>query len=204
MEYLIYGFQTDIRRYEMRDIFGWLLVIALVHFLAGNFIAGRRVHREYTRLIRQECFSSWWHRLSIRVLCLCLVLTAVVFIVSLLFQTTIQGPDFGEALGDVPLQAFFLFLLNFCFLTTFQQLIINLEQGEKLSFLLLVAVEVVSLYGGLICEEGACWIPGSWKMYCRSSRSLQAGYHVAVTSVIQILWIAACCLIGYKLLDRRR
>lgn len=204
MAYLIYGFQTDIRKYEMKDILGWLLVIVLVHFLAGNYIARRQVHKEYMRLIRQGCFSKWWHRLCIRVLCLCLVLTAVVFIVSLLFQVTVWGLDFGEAWGDAPLQAFFLLLLNFCFLSTFQMLIINLEQGEKLSFLLPVVVEVVSLYGGLIWEEGACWIPGSWKMYCRSSLSLQAGYHVAVTSVIQILWIAACCLIGYKLLDRRR
>lgn len=204
MEYLIYGFQTDLGQYAMRDISGWLLVIAVLHLLAGNFIAGRQVRKEYMRLIRQGRFSKWWHRLSIRVLCLCLVSTAVVFIVSLLFQTTIRRLDFGEAWGDAPLQAFFLFLFNFCFLSTFQLLLINLEQGEKLSFLLPAVVEVVSLYGGLIWKEGACWIPGSWKMYCRSSLSMQAGYYVGVTSVIQILWIAACCLIGYKFLDRRR
>lgn len=204
MAYLIYGFQTDIREYMMRDIWGWLLGIVLLHFLAGNFIARQQVRNEYMRLIRLEYFSKWWHRLCIRVLCLCLVLTAAVFSVSLLFRTAGWGMDFGTVLGAAPLQAFFLFLLNFCFLSTFQMLVINLEQGEKLSFLLMAAVEVISLYGGLICGEGVCWMPGSWKMYCRSSLSVQAGYPVIVTSAIQILWIAACCRIGYKWLDRRR
>lgn len=154
MAYLIYGFQTDIREYVMRDIWGWLLGIVLLHLLAGNFIARRQVRNEYMRLIRLECFSKWWHRLCMRVLCLCLVLTAVVFFVSLLVRTAGWGMDLKTALGEAPLPAFFLFLLNFCFLSTFQMLLINLEQGEKLSFLLMAAVEVISLYGGLICGEG--------------------------------------------------
>ena len=174
MAYLIYGFQTDIREYVMRDIWGWLLGIVLLHLLAGNFIARRQVRNEYMRLIRLECFSKWWHRLCMRVLCLCLVLTAVVFFVSLLVRTAGWGMDLKTALGEAPLPAFFLFLLNFCFLSTFQMLLINLEQGEKLSFLLMAAVEVISLYGGLICGEGGFWMPGSWKMYCRSSLFIQA------------------------------
>lgn len=204
MAYLIYGFQTDIREYEMRDIWGWLLGIALLHLLAGNFIARRQVRNEYMRLIRLECFSKWWHRLCVRVLCLCLVLTVAVFSVSLLVRTAGWGMGLGTALGEAPLPAFFLFLLNFCFLSTFQMLVINLEQGEKLSFLLVAAVEVISLYGGLICGEGVCWMPGSWKMYCRSSLFMQAGFPVTMISTVQILWIAACCRTGYRLLDRRR
>ena len=204
MKYLIHGFQTNIREYEMRDLFGWLLVVTLLHFLAGNFIARRQVHNDYMRLIRLGCFSKWWHRLCIQVLCLCLALTAAVFSVSLLSRIMRWGMNLGAALGELPLLAFFLFFLNFCFLTTFQMLVINLEQGEKLSFLLMAVVEVLSLYGGLICGEWACWMPGSWKMYCRSDLSVPAGYSVTVIPMIQFLWVALCCQIGYKWLDRRR
>ena len=204
MEYLMYGFEANIRIYEVQDLFGWLLVVALMHFLAGNFIAGRQVRNNYMRLVRLGCFSKWWHRLCIQVLCLCLALTAAAFSVSLLARIMRWGMDLDAALGEFPLPAFFLFLLNFCFLTTFQMLVINLEQGEKLSFLLMAVVEVLSLYGWVICLNWVCWMPGSWKMYCRSDRFVPTGYSVTVISMIQFLWIVLCCRIGYKWLDRRR
>lgn len=204
MEYLIYGFETDIRSYELRYILGWLLAVAVLHFLVGYFITRRQVRREYMKLIRQGYFRGWWHQLSIRMLGLCLLSTGAAFVISLLSRMLAWGEQFGEVLGKAPLQAFLLFLLNYCFLSTFQLVLINLEQGEKLSFLLPVVVETVSLYGGLIREEWACWMPGSWKMYCRSNLFLPGGYPVAVISVIQAVWIVSCCLFGYKFLERRR
>lgn len=201
MQYLLYGFETDIRKYELRYIFSWLLVVVVLHFIVGYFIARCQVRNSYMKLIRQGRFSRWWHLLCIRIFGLCLLSTGVAFVISQLSQMLSWGKDFGEALGTAPLQAFLLFLLNYCFLSTFQLMLINLEQGEKLSFLLPVVVEVVSLYGGLIREGWACWLPGSWKMYCRSSLFFPSGYPVAVTGVIQAAGIAVCGWLGYKLLE---
>ncbi len=204
MEYWIYGFETDIGKYDLRYIYGCLLLVSLLHFLAGNFIARRQVRREYMKLIRQGRLERWWHLLCIWLLGVSLLLTVLAFAVSLLSRMLGWRMEFWEALGEAPLLSFFLLLLNYCFLSTFQLVMINLEQGEKLSFLLPIVVETVSLYGGVLGGKWACWLPGSWKMYCRSSLFLPGGYPVAVTTVIQLVWILVCGCMGYKLLEKRR
>lgn len=204
MEFLLYGFEADIRKYEMREIFFWLLMIALLHLIVGNFVAKRRIHKEYMRIIRYGRFSKWWHGLCIRVIGICFVSTVAVFAISVGFQTLKWGRTVQEVMGITAFQAFGLFLLNVCFLSVIQVLLVNLGQWEKLSFLIVTVIEVVSLYGRSILKEAACWLPGSWKMYKRSSLALPEGYNGVVIVAIQIVFIVACICIGYKLSDRRK
>lgn len=201
---LMYGLAADISQHEMREILGWLLLTGVLHLAAGNFIWKRRVSHEYMRLIRYGCFSKWWHGLYARVLGLCLALTLLVFAAAWVFQFAVWGRPVQELMEIGFLQAFYLFFLNFCFFSVIQMLLINMGQWEKFSFLMVMVIEVLSLYGKAIWKESVYWMPGSWKMYIRSSWYLEEGYNAAVTSAIQMIWILVCFLIGYKLLDRRK
>ena len=201
---LVYGLAADTSRHEMREILGWLLLTGVLHLAAGNFIWKRRVSHEYMRLIRHGRFSGWWHGLYARVLGLCLVLTLSVFAAAWIFQLTVWDWPVRKVMGAAALQAFFVFFLNLCFFSVIQMLLINMGQWEKFSFLMVMVTEVLSLYGKAVWKEAVYWMPGSWKMYLRSSWYLEEGYNAAVTSAIQAVWILVCFLTGYKLLDRRK
>ncbi len=201
---LVYGIGMDFNQHEMREILGWLLLVGVLHLFVGTYIWKRRICNGYMILIRQGRFSRWWHGLCLRVLGLCFAATLLAFGAVWLLLSIVRGRMGQEAWGAAVTEAFFLFFLNLCFLSTIQMLLVNLGQWEKLSFLAVMVIEVVSLYERAIWKEAAGWLPGSWKMYVRSSWALEGGYSVAVTSGIQILWILVCVWMGYKLLDRRR
>lgn len=201
---LVYGIGADFSQYEMREILGWLLLVGLLHLIVGNFVWKRRVCHAYMSLIRQGRFSKWWHGLCLRVLGLCFAATLLAFAVVWLLSFIVGGRMGQEAVGITVLKAFFLFYLNTCFFGTIQMLLVNLGQWEKLSFLAVMVAEVLSLYGKALGKGAAYWLPGSWKMYIRSSWALEEGYSPAMAIGIQILWILVCAWMGYKLLDRRR
>lgn len=198
MEYLIYGFEINLNKYEMKEIFLWIFVKCILNVLVGNFIAKRKIQNRYYYLIRQGSFSRWWHRLVVDTLMLSFILLIIMFMGVSIFQLMILKKGYSEVVKAAILQAFFLYFSNFCFINTIQILIINIRNGEKISFLIVSVIEILSLYSGNLFGKIGCWLPGSFCMYKRSSFFVGSGYSVCASMLIQIMWIIVCFFIGNR------
>lgn len=204
MEYLIYGFEVDIRQYEIWDITFWLLMVCLMHLTAGNYIYKHNISREYLSLIRTGRFSQWWYQLYARVLGLDFVLVVLAFVLSVTVQAGVWKLPVSQVVGGPVAQAFVLFFLNICSLSAVQMLMIHSGKGEKWAFFLMVFVEALSLYMGIEWGYKACWLPGSWKMLRRSSLYVARGYLVMVTTVLQVTVIGGCWLWGWRVCNQKK
>lgn len=197
MENFILGFESDLSRYPMRDIWSWILAIGLLHLVIGRFIEKKSITKDYFHLIRYAALKKWWLRLGGEVLLLCMSGTMVLFIVSAIFAQAENVLGMTIVAGAYILC--FAHITLFSFITI---LIINCWNGEKISFAAVMIVEIFSLYGGILSPAIACYLPGSLAMYRRSSWYISEGFPAMCLLAAEIVLASAIFLFGYKTLAR--
>jgi len=200
MENLIYGFETDISNYDLKDIFLWILLMSILNVIVGKYIEKREISHMYFKLIRMKSFSNWWHELCSKVLMLSFMLTALLFVPVVSYQYMYRAEGIERT---VLVKAFLIFLIGFFTMNMIQVLLISMTNEGKLSVLIISIIEVISLYFGHISERIAPWLPGSFMMYKRSNFFIETGYKVEVVFIIQLVCYIILFYGGYKIIVRR-
>jgi len=128
----------------------------------------------------------------------------LLFGIVILCQYVLYPEGFEKIVLIKIVKAFFVFLMSFITMNMFQIWLINSANGEKFSFLIVTVIEVISLYFGLISEQIAPWLPGSFMMYYRSDFFIGTGFNVAALFIIQFAFDIILFFSGYKIMMRRK
>jgi|GEM_PF-4464957 len=204
MENLIYGFEMNLINYDLKDILLWMLVMSTLYMITGRYIEKRKISNSYFKLIRFGRIQKLWHKVCMSVLLLSLVLVLLLFSTVVLYQYIFAAETFDKMILSKITQAFFIFIINFFTMNMVQSLLINLTNGEKISFMVIMLIEILSLYFGIVSERVGYWLPGSFMMYARSSFFTEMGYNVTVSMTIQLVFDIILFFGGYKIIMRRK
>jgi hypothetical protein len=204
MKNLIYGFETDLSKYELKQILLWMLISCIGNLIVGVFIEKKNQNHMYFYLIRLKKYSKGWYKLCSHILMISIVWTVFLFGSTTLVIYVISKEVFYCEILPYLIKAFFLSFLNF-FSTNMVRLFLSyINIREKLSFAGIVVVQVTSLYFGIVSEKMASWLPGSYMMYYRSNFYTNTGFLVWVSTLVQVSIVLTLFLLGTKLVEIRR
>ena len=200
MDTILFGFYSDISRYNMREIYQYLLVFSLLLLIAGKYLEKRRIAGDFFRLVRFGRRAAWWRCLAGRVVALSVWEVAAVFLAAGGWSLAVDGGSVAAGIrgigGEVLVRdtglAFALWCVGLTAMNLFQMLLINSGRGSRLCFMLAMATEIVSL-----CCAPA---PGSLLMLRRSAVLSPGGFAIAPAVVGALAADGAVVLYGYRFL----
>ena len=200
MENFILGFESNLSQYPMREILFWILEMGLLYFIIGRFIEKRSIVKDYFHLIRYASLKKWWMRLCGKVFLLCVLGILLLFFIAIVFQYIGQFDNIPSVAMTV--RAYMLYLANVTLFSFLMILIINCWNEERISFAIVILMEIFSLYGGIISSSLTCYLPGSIAMYRRSSWYVMEGFQATGLLTVEIGVAVTIFRFGYKGLER--
>ena len=192
MENWLYGFGGNINNYSQREILFYMLFFSVLIYFSGKNMEKDVVRGRYFKLIRYKSYSHWWKLLCLRTFAKSIIL--VMFAVILFFLCSNSRIYLFDFLYAVSLWMFGLTTVNM-----FQLLLINSNCGVKISFMVIMVIEVLSLYGTVFGKRVAPFLPGSFLMFRRSSFIMEGGFSWMWVIVIQVLINVCIFIFGYRI-----
>ena len=192
MDNCLYGFDRNINKYSMREILFYLLFFSLLIYFSGRNMEKDAVQGRYIKLIRYKNYSFWWRSVCLRALGRNVILVVVAVTVCFLC------PGNGIHMPDC-LYASSLWMLGLLTWNMFQLLLINSNYGVKISFPIIMIVEVLSIYGIVFGAWIVPFLPGSLLMLRRSSFLMEKGFSWIWVIVIQLLLDVCIFRFGYQI-----
>jgi hypothetical protein len=200
MDNIIWGFDPDISKYSLKEVCFYILTFSILVLLMGKYLEEQKIGKKYLKLIRYNKISHYWHVLCLKIICLSFIE------ITCLFLLIIVGKMIMGQLGlkDNWYMAYILWTLGFYTISMILLLLINYRRCEKFSFLLIILVEVLSLYGSSIFGQNSHQLPGDFIMINRSNLILQNGYPVSLVVIVQFLLNFVMAIFGYRFSIRRK
>ena len=195
MNVIIYGFDPEISRYRIQELYQYLLVFGALMVVAGRFLSRRRIDRDYFCLIRHGCVANWWHKQVYLTVMLGVAETAALFLAAVLWFWVTDAFTGRENWQQDMGVAFFLWLIGLITIHLLQLILIQFKNGEKFSFLFIIIMEAISLY--------YVSFPGSFLMVRRSSLMTAGGFSIGIAAALQLILDVGIGWQGYRLLVRK-
>lgn len=188
MDTILFGFDPDIGRHNMREIYLYLLVFAVLVLTAGKYLERQSIEKDFFRLVRFGRLADWWRRLAGRVVALSMAEAAMVSLASGGWSLGTGGSlsvrDAGLACG--------LWCAGLTAINLIQMLLMNLGRGSRLCFMMVMLAEIVSVG----CAPG----PGSLLMLRRSAVMISGGFAVGPAMAGLAAADGVTAWYGYRLL----
>lgn len=204
MEQILLGFELDISKYELKDIFFWLLIISFINLTVGIYIGRNQAVNSWFNLIRYKKLSKWWYRQCRNVFLLNLIFVLAIFCVYFAVKGIIDENSSENFSVYQYLEMFSILITNLALMGYVQLIMINTRRGEKLSFFIITATQMISLYGKIMFQSNiSVWLPGSLMMYRRSGLYIASGFYFPAALAVQTVYVILICLFGHKLIKGR-
>lgn len=197
MYVIIYGFQTEISAYSLRDICCFLLVYAIMLVLLGRMAEKQTVELNYMRLLRIQDYRIWWCKIWKRMLAKALLMVGIMFGGIAIFDIIFQRNDFRDGV-ILPLV---LWCAHICVLSSILILMGNFSRGFFISFFAIMVGQIFSLYAGLYLGNVANYLPGSFIMGCRTT-GMNGTMPTGLLLFIEIACIVVIGIFGHQVYRR--
>lgn len=197
MEMIVYGFQPNIAGYSMKDISLYFFVFAILIIITGRAVEKNCILSRYMLLLRYGTIIRLWRRVWIKQMLLSIGVVIVLFCVIdfINIATSRDIFSYGKVLP------FLLWMTGICAISSLQMLLGLWKRGTAISVLLLIGVEVFSVYMFPILGDRICYLPGSYLMLKRTLY-LDGTMPVGLIMALEIGFSVFVCLSGAYIYKR--
>lgn len=192
MENWMYGFDSNICQYSMREILFYLLFFSLMIYFSGKNMEKDAIRGRYFKLIRYNKYSIWWRSVCLRAFWRNILLVA--FAMALYFLSCDNGIHMEDTLHAIS-----LWLPGLVTLNMFQFLLVSSNHGIKIIFPIIMVIEILSVYGMVFGKDVVKFLPGSFLMLRRSSFMAEGGFTWTGVVLVQLLFDVYMFIFGYKI-----
>lgn len=198
LSHILMGMELRTSLWISRDLLLWLSV-----YMGGLLISGKIAEQElfkkkYTLLIRYGDYRKWWKYLFNR------IVRSTFFYTLAVWATCNLGllvkPEEIVLSKKEKILSFFVLVLSWTVIAVLQVVAMLWTGNSKVSFIGIVVVTIVALWGSERVGKFAWLIPVNWGMVIRSSPYQEQGFELpwAVVVEIGILIILYQCAIPLK------
>ena len=189
MKNIIWGFDFNIQNYGMREVYLYLLVVALIVLITGRYAEKQKTENQYLFLIRYKTERKWWMGQCLRMAFLAAVLVVLLF-TGYILECLFEKNGFDSTLL-YPLVMWYLTVLSFGML---QKAVSETNIGRKWVYLMAVVIELISLYAKTfgLKPQLAKWLPGNYLMYLRYGNGYEST-ELKCVLVLEVLFSLAVC-----------